>query len=137
MAGCAASAKPDGHYFAAADGKVGLWFGDIDDLWKLGKPVGYGGPWHETAVEAGRLSDPYLMVGYDQKTVALSHDADGEVNFSILVDVAANDRWLPYSTIRVPAGQTVTHTFPAGYSAHWVRVSVDKKCKATAMFTYE
>ena len=23
----------------------GLWFGNIDDLWGMGKPSGWGGPW--------------------------------------------------------------------------------------------
>jgi hypothetical protein len=137
VAGCAASARPDGHYFTAADGKLGLWFGDIDDLWKLGKPVGVGGPWLQTPVEAGTRSDPYLMAGYDRKSVALSHDAAGEVAFTILVDVAADGTWLPYQTVRVPAGQTITHVFPDGYAAHWVRLEVDRPCKATATFRYE
>ena len=114
LAGCAAAARPDGHYFAAADGKIGLWFGDIDDLWKLGKPVGHGGPWLDTPVEAGEPSDPYLMAGYDRKTVELSHDAAGAVQFTILVDPAANGGWLPYAMLRVPAGQSLRHVFPAG-----------------------
>lgn len=137
IAGCAADARPDGHYFPAADGRIGLWFGDVDDLWKFGKPVGRGGPWLKTAVGADAPSDPYLMAGYDRKTVELSHDADAEVRFSILVDVAADNTWLLCQTIPVPAGQTVRHAFPEGYAAHWVRVKVDRACKATATFTYE
>jgi len=27
------------------DGKAAVWAGVIDDLWKLGKPHGSGGPW--------------------------------------------------------------------------------------------
>jgi hypothetical protein len=137
VAGCAASAKPDGHYFAAADSGIGLWFGDIDDLWKLGKPVGRGGPWLKTAVEAHAFSDPYLMAGYDQKILELSHDSDAEVAFAVQIDVAADGTWLPYATIRVPTGQTVKHTFPDGYAAHWVRLQAGGACKATAMFTYQ
>jgi hypothetical protein len=137
MAGCAGQAKPDGHYFAAGDGGIGLWFGDVDDLWKLGKPTGRGAPWLKTPVEAGALSGPYLMAGYDRKKVEFSHDASGEVAFTILVDVAANDTWMPYATIRVPAGQVTTHNFPDGYSAHWVRLKADRRCKATAMFDYQ
>lgn len=135
IAGCRTDAKADGHYFASPDG-AGLWFGDVDDLWKMGKPVGEGGPWRNTPVEADALSDPYLMAGYDRKSLALAHDAAGEVTFTILVDVAADDTWLPYATLRVPAGQTVTHVFPDGYAAHWVRLKADRACRATATFTY-
>jgi hypothetical protein len=137
LAGTAAPAKPDGHYVATADGTTGLWFGDIDDLWKFGKPVGRGGPWLKTPVEADAPSDSYLMAGYDRKTVELSHDAAGDVNITILVDVAANDTWFAYRTLRVPAEQTVTHVFPSGYSAHWVRLKTDRACKATALFNYD
>jgi len=137
LAGCKAAAKPDGHYFSAPEGNAGLWFGDIDDLWKLGKPTGRGGPWLATDVHAGEPSDAYLMAGYDRKTVELSHDAADETNFTIEVDPAANGTWLPYKTITVPAGETVTHTFPPGYAAHWVRLKTDRPCKATAQFEYD
>jgi len=137
IAGCSASAKADGHYFAGDDGKVGLWFGDIDDLWKMGKPRGVGGPWKDTAVQPGKASDRYLMAGYDKKTLRLNHDAKDDVSIQVEVEFAGLDLWRTYKTITVPAGQTVTHEFPEGFSAHWVRVKADKACKATAMFTYE
>lgn len=137
LAGCLADAKADGHYFAAPDAPVGLWFGDIDDLWKLGKPVGVGGPWKATPVEAGKPSDPYLMAGYDRKRVVLRHDATEEVAFTLQVDLAGDGTWLPYATLRVPAGQEVEHVFPEGYAAHWICVQVSRACKATAQFTYE
>ena len=137
VAGCVADARPDGHYFAAADSRVGLWFGDIDDLWKLGKPVGRGGPWLDTAVESGQPSDPYLMAGYDRKSLALSHDAAQAVHFTVEVDVVADGNWLSYATIEVPPRRTITHVFPAGYAAHWVRLKANRDCKATAQFNYE
>ena len=137
IAGARADAAADGHYFASTDGKVGLWFGDVDDLWKLGKPRGTGGPWLNTTTGAGQPSDPYLMTGYDRKTVSLSHDAEETVAFTIEVDVVRDGTWFRYAVIRVPAGRTVTHEFPAGYSAHWVRLTADRDCKATAQFTYE
>ena len=136
MAGCTASAQPDGHYFPASEKGAGLWFGDIDDLWKLGKPVGRGGPWHNTPVAAGVASDPYLMAGYDRKTAAFSHDAPETVVFKLQVDVAAHGDWLPYAELRVPPGKTLTHAFPDGYAAHWIRVEVDRDCRATAEFEY-
>jgi hypothetical protein len=136
LSGTLAGAKADGHYFASADGKVGLWFGAIDDLWKLGKPVGKGGPWLSTPVKAGEPSDPYLMTGYDAKRLELAHDAAEEVVFTIEVDVD-HRQWLPYQTFRAAPGKTVSHTFPDGFSAHWVRVKASRGCKATAVLTYE
>jgi hypothetical protein len=85
LSGTKPAAKPDGQYFRSA-GDVGLWFGAIDDLWKLGKPVGRGGPWRNTAVTPGQASDAYLMNGYDRKRVELSHDAAETVNVTIEVN---------------------------------------------------
>ena len=45
----------------------GMWFGKTDDLWNLGKPQGWGGPWRYDAVASGQPSDPYLMTGFDKK----------------------------------------------------------------------
>ena len=137
LAGTKAGAKPDGHYVASDDGRVGLWFGDIDDLWKLGKPRGRGGPWRNSAVKSGSPSDPYLMTGYDRKTMTLRHDADGAVRFTVEVDFIRNGTWKTYRAFDVPAGKTVDHSFPEGFSAHWVRLKVSKDCTATATFTYE
>ena len=135
ISGTTRDAPSDGQYFRDPAG-AGLWFGAIDDLWKFGKPVGRGGPWCNTAATPGRPSDPYLMNGYDRKRVALSHAAAADVTIAIEVNVDHTD-WRLYQAVQVPAGQTVTHDFPAGFCAHWVRVTVDKPCRATATFTYE
>jgi hypothetical protein len=137
LTGTRKDAKPDGHFFGTNDGKQGLWFGDIDDLWKLGKPRGHGGPLLKTSVKANQSSDPYLMNGYDKKSVVLSHDSPDPVRFTIEVDFLADDKWHTYKTIEVPVGGTVTHEFLPGYSARWVRLRTDKDCSATAQFAYE
>ncbi|HLX62982.1 MAG TPA: hypothetical protein VKX17_17055 [Planctomycetota bacterium] len=136
ISGTKADAKPDAHYFPWPGNNAGLWFGDIDDLWKMGKPVGVGGPWKNTAVKDGAPSDPYLMTGYDKKSIALAHDAQKEVTFTIEVNFDFSG-WHSYQKIKVPAGKTIEHEFPAGYSAHWLRVLVDTDCSATALCKYE
>jgi hypothetical protein len=68
----------------------GLWFGNIDDLWSMGKPAGWGGPWWKTAVKAGTMSDPFLMTGFDKKVVHLAHESSEHVRFKIEVDFLGN-----------------------------------------------
>ena len=114
----------------------GLWFGNIDDLWGMGKPSGWGGPWWETPVKAGTTSDPFLMTGFDKKVVHLAHDSAQEVQFKVEVDFLGNGTWKKYKVFTMPAKGYVHHEFPDGFSAHWVRVSVDKDCKATVYFMY-
>lgn len=127
----------DGHYVESDDGKVGLWFGNVDDLWSFGAPRGEGGPWKNTAVSAGVASDPYLMTAYDQKRLDLSHTSESSVVFTIEVDFLGTGQWERYGSFSVPPGETLTHMFEDGYSAHWVRLIPDTSTTATAWFTYE
>ncbi len=115
----------------------GLWFGNIDDLWNMGKPAGWGGPWWQTPVEAGTVSDPFLMTGFDKKVVHLAHNSDYGVRFKIEVDFLGNGTWKEYGDFLVPSSTGYAHhEFPDGFSAHWVRVRVDQDCTATVYFMY-
>ncbi len=120
----------------AGEPQSGLWFGKTDDLWKFGKPSGWGGVWWDDAVKAGEPSDPYLMTGFDKKVLHLAHDSEGTVAFTVEVDFLGNGAWREYATLKVPARGYLHHEFPNGFSAHWVRVRVDRDCTATAYFVY-
>lgn len=133
ISGTKITAKPDGHYFRNTGNSTGLWFGAIDDLWKLGKPTGEGGVWKDATVKAGEISLPYLMTGYDKKKVSLTADKDVTITLEVNTDL---NGWHTYKKIKVPAGKTVTHIFPDGYSAHWIRSVADNDCKATVWFIY-
>jgi len=137
ISGTRADAAAGEHYIRSEDGKTGLWVGDVDDLWKLGKPTGTGGPWHETNVRAGEPSDPYLMTGFDRKRLTLRHDGSQPVTVTAEVDVAADGKFVVYQRFVVPAGETFTYVFPEGYAAHWIRLTADRPCKASAVFYYE
>jgi hypothetical protein len=127
----------DPHVVRSEDGRGAVWLGAIDDLWKLGKPTGVGGPWSNSKVEAGKPSDPYLMAGYDSKRLKLSHDASQAVEFDVQVDVAGTGLWKTYATLSVPAGGEATHAFPDGFQAYWVRLVPRAATTATAIFEYE
>lgn len=135
-AGVADTATNDAHVIRSEDGLTALWFGDVDDLWRMGAPAGWGGPWRDSAVTNGVPGDPFLMLGYDRKELALSHSNAGPVTFAVEVDFAADGVWSEYARLLVPAGATVRHVFPDNYSAHWVRLKADATTTATALFTY-
>lgn len=135
LAGLKADAEASSHVYKSDDGNTALWFGGIDDLWKFGKPVGVGGPWKNTTVKAGEPSDPYLMTGYDRKTLELT--ANRDCTITVEVDV---DHWTgfhPYQRFELKAGVEQTYEFPEGFSAHWVRVRSDRDVQATAQLKYE
>lgn len=136
IAGIVASAGTNTHVYRSDDGRAALWFGNVDDLWRMGAPRGVGGPWKDTAVAAGTPSDPYLMLGYERKELALSHAGAQPVTFTVEVDFAADNTWSEYGRFTVAPGEVATHVFPAGYNAHWVRLKSDATTRATATFTY-
>lgn len=114
-----------------------LWFGKVDDLWQFGRPQGWGGPWRQTVVAAGAPSDPFLMTGFPNKTLHLHcHQAEGPVTFAIEVDAIGDGTWGLYDELRVAAGKYLWHAFPPGFGAHWVRLTANAACTATAQFHY-
>lgn len=116
--------------------QTGLWFGQIDDLWKMGKPAGWGGVWHKQEVKANTASDPFLMTGFDRKVVHLKNHSANTIRFTIQVDFLGDGSWEEYKVIEVAANGYAHHEFPDGFSAHWVRVITDRDCKATVTFIY-
>ena len=118
------------------DGAAAVWLGAVDDLWQLGKVAGVGGPWKNSVVEAGVPSDPYLMSGYDEKHLSLSHQSAGSATFTVEVDVTGYGDWNIYKVFEVPVGDTVSHTFPRDFNAYWLRATVDASTTATAQLIY-
>jgi hypothetical protein len=114
----------------------GLWFGNIDELWQMGKPTGWGGIWWESEVKAGTTSDPFLMTGFDKKVMHIANDSEIEVTYQVEIDFLGTGKWVTYQTLNVPAKGYLHHEFPTGFSAHWVRVTVNKNCKTTVYFIY-
>ena len=130
--------KDNPHIIISEDGKAAVWAGVIDDLWKLGKPKGEGGPWKETTVTAGQISDPYLIAFYDKKTLYLSHQTDKEVNFTVEVDPTGNGDWMQYDIFSVKPGEILNHQFPEAFQARWIRFISNADAKAvTTWLKYE
>ena len=121
------------HIIRSTDGKIALWAGSIDDLWKFGKPRGIGGPWKENKVNANTPSDPYLMTGYDKKSLILRSSIPTTITAEI--DITGNGDWAPYISFKVT--NQATHSFPDSFSAYWIRFRSDKVCIATATLVYE
>jgi hypothetical protein len=124
------------HIFVSKDRKAAVWAGVIDDLWKLGKPVGKGGPWVDTDVKAGTASDPYLIGFYDRRSLELSHQSAGNVTFTIEVDPTGDGDWVQYAQFVVKQGEKFKHLFPQSFLARWVRIVSDKNTTVTAWFEY-
>jgi hypothetical protein len=134
LTGVLDDAPPSNRLVKNPDGTAALWLGEIDDLWRMGEPRGTGGPWKDSAVAANTASDPYLMYGYDHKELTLS--ATDATTITVELDFLADNTWSIYQTFSLSAGETLTHVFPAGFHAHWVRVKSSTATTASAQFTY-
>lgn len=138
MTGINAATKDNAeHIIRSADGVANVWAGTIDDLWKLGKPRGRGGPWKNTDVKRGVASDPFLIGFYDKRTLTLSHNSKAGIVFTIEVEPIGHGPWMTYDTVTVKPGESYEHRFPDAFEARWIRFSTDKDCKATAWLNYE
>jgi hypothetical protein len=133
--GCDNASPDHGANLTCGEAQSGLWFGKTDDLWNFGKPSGWGGPWWNTAVKAGEASDPYLMTGFDQKCVHISSQTTDSANITVEVDFSGTGEFHAYTTLQMDKGY-VQHSFPAGFSAHWVRLISDVDATLTAQFHY-
>jgi hypothetical protein len=76
------------------------------------------------------------MTGFDKKVVHLSHKANASVRFKIEIDFVGDGSWVTYKEIEVFAAGYAHHEFPDGFSAHWVRIRVNRDCNATVYFIY-
>ncbi len=137
MTGLDSDVEKGEHVVVSQDGKAAVWVGVIDDLWKMGKPTGHGGPWKEADVKANTPSDPYLIGFYDKRSLVISHDKDQAVTFSIEVEPIGHGPWMLYKKVTVNPGETFKYEFPESFQARWIRFSADKDCIATTWLDYK
>jgi len=103
------------------------------ELWKT---CGMGAVWLNDSVKSGEISDPFLMTGFDKKTIHLNNNGENMVEFKIEIDFLGDGEWNTFKTIKVNAHEYSFYTFPNGYNAHWVRLIVDKSSIVTGQFMY-
>jgi len=131
------AAKDDRHVIRSDDGQAAVWVGAADDLWKLGKPRGFGGPWKDSAVEAGKPSDPYLMTGYDKKRLTLENHGKEPVRITVELDAAGDGRFAAYQDFTVAPGESLEHRLPDWLNAYWLRTVSAQAGRVSAQLTYE
>lgn len=130
-------AKQNSHIIVSSDGKAAVWAGVIDDLWKMGKPTGEGGPWKNSEVNAGVPSDPYLIGFYDKRSLELSHNSSGTITFTIEVEPIGHGPWMTFKKVAVNPGETFKYKFRASFQSRWIRVVSNEDCIATVWLKYE
>ena len=118
-------------------GCAAIWLGAADDLWKLGKPRGLGGPWKHSAVRAKEASDSYLMTGFDRKSMELRNEGSETVTITVEADITGEGCWAAVKGFDLAPGESVRHEFPDWFQACWVRLISSVDTVATAQFAYD
>jgi len=129
--------KNNRHIIHSADNQAAVWVGTADDLWRLGKPRGHGGPWKNSLVKAHEPSDPYLMTGYDKKQITLTNHRETPNTIVMECDVAGDGRFSIYKSFILTPRQTLDVQLPEWLNAYWVRFTPSNDGKMTVQLTYE
>jgi hypothetical protein len=137
LSGLQDGVQNEAHIIRSEDGQAAVWVGAADDLWKLGKPRGFGGPWLHTTVTADAPSDPYLMTAYDEKTLTLQNHGAKAARIAVLLDVTGDGKTVPYRVLDVPAGGQVVHHFERSLNAYWIRFVADTDGVFSAQLEYK
>lgn len=124
------------HIFVSDDKKCAVWAGVIDDLWKLGKPVGRGGPWVKSDVHAFTPSDPYLFTAYDNKILSISHESKTPIDITVQFDPIGDNTWMNYKTFKVLPNKKFVHKFSNLIQARWIRFISNKDARLTTWLEY-
>ncbi len=131
------SAASTQHVVSNKDQSSAVWLGSVDDLWRLGKPKGTGGPWEKTAVQKDQPSDPYLMTGFDAKSMRISHSSPSEVTIRAQIDITGSGLWVESHQWKIPAGKELQFSFPDSFEAYWIRFVSDTDTTATVELDYQ
>ena len=127
----------DPHVVVSEDGKLGLWVGAIDDLWRLGRPTGHGGPWIDEAVKKGVPSDPYLIWAYRNRNLLLKNKGTQGVRITVQTDPTGDGDWVDYTVVEVQPSEEFSMNLPDEMMARWIRFVADDDCIATAWLEYQ
>ena len=125
------------HIFRSNDGQANVWVGVVDDLWRLGKPRGQGGPWFHSSVKKMEPSDPYLMTGYDRKRLNLSNEGNQLAKFILEADVTGEGKWVVVKEFVLKPSESAQHEFPNWFQAYWVRLISNQDTTGTAQLIYD
>ncbi|QIH33623.1 hypothetical protein [Sphingobacterium sp. DR205] len=137
FSGIRATTENNPHIISSADRQCQVWVGAIDDLWKLGKPKGYGGPLDREVLARRKFSDPYLFGFYENRNLALSNHESLPVKFTIQLDPVGNGTWMDYQEVKVKGNDTINLNFPKHIEARWIRFAVDRDCKVSTQLKYD
>jgi hypothetical protein len=97
-----------------------LWFIPPAKLDQIGPVMGRGALWIQEDVKAGTASDPYLLSGFDQRSLHVLHQGAEPLSLALEIDAKGDGQWQHVQDIVVPVqGQWVE----LSQSGSWLRLT--------------
>ena len=124
--------KAKGRIGGPGQSNSSLWFLDPAAFDTFGPAIGRGAVWQEEPVRAGQVSDPYLLSGYDRRTLYFLGDTDCDIE----VDAKGDGVWTKVGS--VDGDDDDVEVVPLErYDGAWIRLVARKDAaKVTAFFNY-
>lgn len=76
------------------------------------------------------------MTGFENACLHLENHGEATVHIDVEIDIHGDGHFARSERLTVGPGQLLTHVFPRGFSAHWVRVVSDADTTASAQLFY-
>ncbi len=132
----AKGAKPGEHIVTSKDGAAAVWLGVVDDIWKLGRPVGRA-QIGLTVRNAGMwTSDPVLANGFGD--VFITCRVSGGLGGVVFVDadISGDGTWVGVSRILVLPGARGHAKIDKRLHPYWLRIRTAPGTDAIADITF-
>ncbi|QDU29842.1 hypothetical protein ETAA8_49570 [Anatilimnocola aggregata] len=127
--------KMKGDLAGPGQSQSNLWFIQPELLDQLGPVIGRGAVWLNDEVAANKPTDPFLVAGFEHRSLVISHDHQTEVTFTIEMDEKGDGQWKTYRKARIAPQSSSRLSIPAEVKAEWLRIrSSADLTKATAVF---
>ena len=114
--------KLKGEVAGPGQSQSNLWFLKPTQLDELGPVLGRGALWLKDDVKRGVASDPYLIAGYERKSLHLEQTGETSASFDIELDARGTGEWSKWKSLELaPRGQQWIDLTDAA-EAEWMRL---------------
>ncbi len=113
-----------------------LWFVDTAKVCHLGPTDATGSVWQNEEVEAGSISEPFLLAGWKKRTAWLGNGGSNELKLTFETDKKGNGQWKKLYTKRLRANSSKVLNLER-LNGEWIRVKTDCSSPSlTVSFVY-
>ncbi len=124
------------HIIRSSDGQAAVWAGNVEDLWKLGKPRGQVTLHRQAKVLGNTPSDAALLTGFDSVKLHLTCAQPAKVQ--VEVDTTGYGNWAAVESLSCEPGKALAHQLPPSGIGYWLRLVFAEDAEVTeAGLSYE